>query len=342
MGLFGRRRSRRRRQRSGLDTTSTTPGGTQVRSSGRTVTPTPASMVAPSAGGAGMSATTAQPGAGAARSAIGSPKPLGASAPSYGASLDVPPYLQKVIAGGQLPMVNMAAPAIQTPIPTTQAITNKGASALDFRAQGLNLGKPIYPFQEGGMVGPGGVPMEGGAPMTQPSGNPPMTPEQMDGEMARTVQNDPQRIQALATELQNAIVSGELQAEQVNMGLQLAQSAVQDPSLYPQLREFALNNGLAEPEDLPMEYDEALAFVIILACRLALGMEVPGMGQPMQQGMPSMRSGGALPENSPNPGGGIPIMAHEGEYVIPKEVVARKGTEFFDKLIQANNGAKVS
>jgi hypothetical protein len=66
------------------------------------------------------------------------------------------------------------------------------------------------------------------------------------------------------------------------------------------------------------------------------------MGQPMQQGMPSMRSGGALPEESPNPGGGIPIMAHEGEYVIPKDVVQRKGTEFFDKLIQANNGSKVS
>jgi hypothetical protein len=35
-------------------------------------------------------------------------------------------------------------------------------------------------------------------------------------------------------------------------------------------------------------------------------------------------------------------MAHEGEYVIPREVVARKGTEFFDKLTQANNGSKVS
>ena len=146
----------------------------------------------------------------------------------------------------------------------------------------------------------------------------------------------------LAAELQNAIASGELNADQVNMGLQLAQSAVQDPNLYPQLREFAINNGLAEQEDLPMEYDEGLAFVIILACKLALGMPVPGMGQPMQQGMPSMRAGGALPEESPNPGGGIPIMAHEGEYVIPKEVVQRKGTEFFDKLIQANNVSKVS
>jgi len=169
-----------------------------------------------------------------------------------------------------------------------------------------------------------------------------MTPEQMEGQMAQTVQNDPGKIQALATELQNAIVAGELNADQLNMGLQLAQSAVQDPSIYPQLRQFALNNGLAEEEDLPLEYDEGLAFIIILACKLALGEQVPGMGQPMQQGMPSMRSGGALPQDSPNPGGGIPIMAHEGEYVIPKEVVARKGTEFFDKLIQANNGSKVS
>ena len=108
----------------------------------------------------------------------------------------------------------------------------------------------------------------------------------------QTVQNDPQRIQVLATELQNAIQTGELQADQVNMGLQLAQSAVQDPNLYPQLREFAITNGLAEQADLPMEYDEGLIFMIILACKLALGMPVPGMGQPMEQGIPSMRAVG--------------------------------------------------
>jgi len=156
------------------------------------------------------------------------------------------------------------------------------------------------------------------------------------------VQKDPQRVQALATELQNAIASGELNADQVNMGLQLAQTALQDPNMYPQLRQYAIQQGLAEEADLPMEYDEGLVFVLILGCRLALGMEVPGMGQPMMNGMPSMRSGGQLPMDSPNPGGGIPIMAHEGEYVIPKDVVARKGTEFFDKLVQGNNGSKVS
>lgn len=330
MSLFGRKGRFKRGKKRGaglqpasFNTQTTTPGGTTVnKTRSGTLTAAPATMTQPT----GTTAATSQIAAPAAQG-----RPLGAQAPDLGPSLDMPPALQQLIAGGKLPVVNLAA--VNKPIPTGTGTSNKGASVLDYRFQ-------PYIFEEGGMVGPGGMPIQQGMP--QPQNKAPMTPEQIEGQMAQTVQNDPQQIQALATELQNAIQSGELQADQVNMGLQLAQSAVQDPSLYPQLREFALNNGLADQEDLPMEYDEGLAFIIILACRLALGMPVPGMGQPMQQGMPSMRAGGALPEESPNPGGGIPIMAHEGEYVIPKDVVARKGTEFFDKLIQANNGSKVS
>ena len=333
MAGLRKRLSRRQRQRnaqrqSGLaptfnNTQGTTAGGTAVNQGrGGTLKAAPASMQQPT----GTTAATANIAAPAAQG-----RPLGAQAPDLGPSLDVPPALQNLIKGGNLPVINMAA--VNRPIPTGTATTNKAVPALDYRFQ-------PYAFEEGGMVGPGGMPVQQGMP--QPMNRAPMSPEEMDGQMAQTVQNNPQQIQRLAAELQNAIQSGELQADQVNMGLQLAQSAVQDPRLYPQLREFALTNGLAEQEDLPMEYDEGLIFMIILACKLTLGMPVPGMGQPMEQGMPSMRSGGALPEESPNPGGGIPIMAHEGEYVIPKEVVARKGTEFFDKLIQANNGSKVS
>lgn len=319
---------RRQRRRGGLSPSTntmqqTTSGGTKVNVSRRGVMQAaPSSLAQPT----GTTAATAQIAAPAAQG-----RPIGAQAPNLGPTLDVPPALQNLIKGGNLPMVNMAA--VNRPIPTGTGTGNKAVPALDYRFQ-------PYAFEEGGMVGPGGMPVQQG--MAQPMNKAPMTPEQMEGQMAQTVQNDPGKIQALATELQNAIVAGELNADQLNMGLQLAQSAVQDPSLYPQLRQFALNNGLAEEEDLPLEYDEGLAFIIILACKLALGEQVPGMGQPMQQGMPSMRSGGALPQDSPNPGGGIPIMAHEGEYVIPKDVVARKGTEFFDKLIQANNGSKVS
>lgn len=302
---------------------STTPGGTRVNVSRRGVMQAaPSSLTQPT----GITAATANIATPAAQQ-----RPMGAQAPDLGPSLDVPPALENLIKGGNLPMVNVNA--VQRPIPTGTGTSNKAVPALDYRFQ-------PFAFEEGGMVGPGGMPVQQGMP--QPMNKAPLTPEQMDGQMAQTVQNNSQAIQQLANELQNAIQTGELQADQVNMGLQLAQSAVQDPNLYPQLREFALNNGLAEQEDLPMEYDEGLAFVIILACKLALGMPVPGMGQPMEQGMPSMRSGGQLPMESPNPGGGIPIMAHEGEYVIPKDVVARKGTEFFDKLIQANNGSKVS
>lgn len=307
----------------GLNTQSTTAGGTQIRSPQRgTIQAAPSSLSQPT----GTTAATAQISRPAAAG-----RPVGAQAPNLGPSLDVPPALKNLIQGGNLPMVNMQA--VNRPIPTGTGTGNKSVPALDYRFQ-------PYAFEEGGMVGPGGMPIQQGMP--QPQNTAPMSAEDMDGEMARTVQNNPQAIQQLAGELQNAIASGEINADQVNMGLQLAMSAVQDPSVYPQLRQYALQQGLAEETDLPMEYDEGLAFVIILACKLALGMEVPGMGQPMQQGLPSMRSGGQLPMDSPNPGGGIPIMAHEGEYVIPKDVVARKGTEFFDKLTQANNGSKVS
>ena len=316
---------RSRRKPAGLDTktvdiSSNTKTFKPTSQPTITRTSTPASLNTPT----GTTAATALP-------PQGTTEIKGSIAPDLGPSLDMPDALKSLIEGSNLPTINLAA--VNKPIPTGTATTNRAVPALDYRLQ-------PYAFQEGGMVGPGGMPVQGG--MAQPQNKAPMSPADMEGQMAQTVQNNPQAIQQLASELKNAIASGEIQADQVNMGLQLAQSALQDPSLYPQLRQFAIQQGLAEEADLPMEYDEGMIFVIILGCRLALGQSVPGMGQPMEQGMPSMRSGGALPKESPNPGGGIPIMAHEGEYVIPKEVVQRKGTEFFDKLLQANNGSKVS
>ena len=43
---------------------------------------------------------------------------------------------------------------------------------------------------------------------------------------------------------------------------------------------------------------------------------------------------GAIP--APQAGTGKPVKAtiHEGEYIIPHSVVMRKGTEFFDKLLE--------
>ena len=102
--------------------------------------------------------------------------------------------------------------------------------------------------------------------MAQPQNKAPMSYADMEGQMAQLYKQS-SSYTAVSLELRNAIASGEIQADQVNMGLQSGH-LLQDPSLYPQLRQFAIQQGLAEEADLPMEYDEGMIFVFILGCRL--------------------------------------------------------------------------
>jgi hypothetical protein len=56
-------------------------------------------------------------------------------------------------------------------------------------------------------------------------------------------------------------------------------------------------------------------------------------GAPAPQGIPSMATGGTVPQ-SKKEDGAVLINAHEGEYVIPSNVVKMKGKEFFDNLVE--------
>jgi hypothetical protein len=49
--------------------------------------------------------------------------------------------------------------------------------------------------------------------------------------------------------------------------------------------------------------------------------------------MPSMAKGGEVPMSKKRDGS-VLINAHEGEYVIPANVVKMKGKEFFDSLVE--------
>jgi hypothetical protein len=110
-----------------------------------------------------------------------------------------------------------------------------------------------------------------------------------------------------------------------------------------------------------MQYDPGLVYTLILAGQAVMqgggaggGVQAPaapmaqapsGMAPPPPAaaaapgGMPMMAKGGYLPpEASPtgdNTGRAddIQIRVSGGEYVIPQNVVERKGTEFFDKMI---------
>ena len=132
--------------------------------------------------------------------------------------------------------------------------------------------------------------------------------------------------------------------------------------MYPQIRQFAIQKGLATEQDLPVEYDEGLVIALITAGK---AMDADVQFQPTQQmkdggllevpqgnmglsklpesvrnKMGYMQDGGVLKGPAHNDGG-IPVKVagvnnaemEGGEYVIPKKVVMAKGTEFFDKML---------
>ena len=256
-------------------------------------------------------------------------------APADSTSLDLPPSLSALL-DTSIPEV-MQPPAV--------GIGGAGGMGMSYTQQA----QPSY--QEGGMVGPGGMPIrppQGGAPgLASPTAGQTMTPQQVMTEAQRFVSQHPQQFQQIQQEVQAGLQRGEFTAEEMNMLVQLATAATQNPELYPQMRAALISQGVAEEDDLPPEYDAGLMFILIVIGQSmgAMAQQAPSLDQYMGQqdgggalpGLPggvSMRQGGALPERSPNPDGSIPIRAHEGEYVIPKEVVRRLGTKHFDDLIK--------
>jgi hypothetical protein len=190
-------------------------------------------------------------------------------------------------------------------------------------------------YAEGGVVSAGGPQQVAGlAPQGAQQGQP-MPMQQMEAEMQRMAQEHPQEVLKIKAGIQHLMQAGEVTPQELNMAVQLATAAAQNPSLWPQLRQFAIQQGLAEEQELPQEYDQGLVFTILLAAK---AVQAAGGGQPatpQAQGQPpqaTMRTGGEVPKSN-NADGSVAINAHKGEYVIPEHVVLAKGTDFFDKMI---------
>lgn len=262
-------------------------------------------------------------------------------------STALPASLQQLVNAGQaspsggLPPqnfsgINMQALQMQ---PTGTVASNPNYPVLDFRMQ------PTY--ADGGAVG-----------MAPPMGAQPVSADIMQGEAARIAQSNPQVVQQIQQSIAQALQSGELTMDQLNMAVQMALAAAQNPELYPRLRQLAIQRGLATEEELPMQYDQGIVFAIIMAAQAMQGMG-GDMGGGMGMGMgaptgyarggnvetfddyrrPSFRNGGYMPQSASPTGDNtgrrddINIRVSGGEYIIPKHIVERKGTEFFDKLI---------
>jgi hypothetical protein len=203
----------------------------------------------------------------------------------------------------------------------------------------INSPTNVGVFQDGGMVGPGGMPIgpaQGQAANPAGLGSMPgvtsMAPvasaQDLEASLQRVAQQAPEKLAQVRAMMTEAMQTGELTPQELNMMIQLATVAAQDPNMYPQIRAFAIRQGLAGEADIPVQYDQGLVFAILVVARAM--QQGQGQAQPPQP--ISLEAGGKVPTIGSNDGA-VPILAHEGEYVIPSEIVARKGTEFFDKLI---------
>jgi hypothetical protein len=227
----------------------------------------------------------------------------------------------------------------------------------------LNIRAPQLPpaYADGGMVPPApatppmasqqpgltpqqpGMPPPGGAAPAQR-----MSLQQLQQEAQKFAQANPQAVQAIREALMEGVQGGDITPQQITMLVQMAVAAAQNPELYPRLRQMAIQQGLADEEDLPMQYDQGVVFSLIVAGAAMQQSGDQGTAAPQVPGAQApaamMKDGGHITMTRSPTGDNtgraddIPIRVSGGEYVIPKHVVDRKGTDFFDKLIGKDTG----
>lgn len=226
----------------------------------------------------------------------------------------------------------------------------------------LNIRAPQLPpaYADGGIVPPappaappttqpGLAPQQPG--MSPPSGAAPtqrMSLQQLQQEAQKFAQANPQAIQMIQEALMEGVQDGDVTPQQITMLVQMAIAAAQNPELYPRLRQMAIQQNLADEEDLPPQYDQGIVFSLIVAGTAMQQAGSRGVAIPQTPGAQApavmMAEGGHISMTRSPTGDNtgraddIPIRVSGGEYVIPKHVVERKGTEFFDKLIGKDKG----
>ena len=137
-------------------------------------------------------------------------------------------------------------------------------------------------YQEGGMVQPAGVQMQAQGPRNSQS---------IDMEINQSMKQNPEVVARIRAAIEAGIRSGELNREDLMMAVELAKAVLENPSMYPQIRQFAIQKGLATEQELPAEYDEGL-LIALIAVGKSMEASVQFPNQPVQQ----MKDGGQLKE----------------------------------------------
>jgi hypothetical protein len=156
---------------------------------------------------------------------------------------------------------------------------------------------------------------------------------------------DPRARQTLLARPQQLMASGELTPDEVTTMGRVAEAALFSPELYPQLRQFVVQQGMTP---LPAAFDPSVVMRIMAISRglqqATPAGQVPGTDQAqMQRPVPGEGNGGYLQGpgtgrsdsiGTVNETTGEPVKVANGEYVIPAHIVRAKGREFFDNLLR--------
>lgn len=240
---------------------------------------------------------------------------------------------------------------------TAAAAAGANASGPGY-ADGGPVGLSIPGYADGGPMMPNGpllaMGFAGGgqvAGMGNPGGD--VSPDMINMRVNQLVR-DPRFVQSITQTLQPLMQSGELTPQEVQVMGQIAEASLQNPKLYPQLRQFVAQQGMTP---LPPSFDPTV-ITKILAISRALAQAGGGMSQPGQATPPGqipptdqaqmqnptgMANGGLLQGpgtgrsdsiGTVNESTGQPVKVATGEYVIPEHVVRAKGRDFFDALLR--------
>ena len=249
-------------------------------------------------------------------------------------SLDLPQSIETLITMPTVPVTQGALGEI--PTGTTQG-GNPNVAAMDFRNQPMGGQDQPMMMQEGGMI-----------PSAQmPQG--PMNSSMMEGQINQTLSANPEAVARIRAAIEAGIQSGELDANELNMIIQLAKTVQQNPAMYPQIRQMAIQRGILPAEEIPEQYDEGLITAIIMAAKaMEADVQIESADAPMapvpqtSAQQPTQMAVGGLVVGPSHAKGGVlgkvkgsnqPLFEVEGgEYVINAQTVAKKGTDFFDKL----------
>ena len=150
------------------------------------------------------------------------------------------------------------------------------------------------PMPMAGQVGMPPMPM----PQQAGEGASGLTQESVERKIKQFIQQRPDVMQQVSAEVQNAVMTGELTYQELQEVGDMALTVLASPSLYPQVRAYALQSGAFDEEDLPPIYDEGVVIALIIASRL--GMAAVG-GMDMAQPAPAPQMG-AGPVAMPNVG----------------------------------------